>query len=48
MVSHPLSFTYRRLNRTVMVNVKAITETTVITMVIIGPPFRPNQISTAR
>jgi hypothetical protein len=31
-----------------MVIVKAITVITVITMVIIGPPFRPKWISTAR
>ena len=41
MVSHSLFLCYRRFSRTVMVTVKAITETTVITMVIIVPPFRP-------
>jgi hypothetical protein len=38
----------RRFKRTVMVIVNAITVTTVITMVIIGPPFRPKLDSTTR
>ena len=45
---HPLSLAHRRFIRTVMVTVKAITAATVITMVIIGPPFRPKVDSTAR
>lgn len=45
---HPLSLAHRRFIRTVMVTVKAITAATVITMVIIGSPFRPKVDSTAR
>ena len=41
MVFPPPVFCHRRLNRTVMVTVKTITAATVITIVIIGPPFRP-------